>query len=464
MDDLFDLGSRPLTRPGKALALAWAIEIAAVIMGLLLAVFAGIEGSDGSFFAICIAILPFAALSIIELTKIPLVRLAFQVRSVCWRLIATAALLLVTGATFENFVFGFERGFNERIRSVENAEQAVLTGERELQIANARVPELTARQTEITARLATLQEQVAGTRQQTQRDIEDVRTNNTAGSLAAERTRLEKELTGLDQRREAAMNNERARCRSNPNVRCGVSAVAGSFGRQRDEINHRISRLTDEQHAQDATAGADVTSARQQRDAQLAGLERERKRLGEELDGVRDRLATAHAVALQGDERVAQAGRARDEMIEKSQLHRLSMALFGDHEPGTVGKTKRLFVVSLAGIVALVGSLLAALQYAAENGKAPRRRPLARALRGYVARPRRAVPVRRRHYTPKERIGAVRNLRGWLARRRRSNLPVRVKEIIKEMPIDRLKIIFLPLDATEEQVAQARRDARQEAA
>ncbi len=449
MDDLINPGNRPRTRPGKMPALAWLIELAAVGTGLLLAVSAGFEGSDGGMVAFTIAMLPFAALSIVELAKIPLVGRAFQVRSIGWRLLAAAALLLITAATFENFVFGFERGFNERIRSVAIAEQAVLTGERELQIANARVPELTARQAEITARLAALQEEVAGIRQQAQRDIEDARTNNTAGSLATERIRLEQELTGIDQRREAALSNERARCRSNPNMRCGISTVAGSFGRQRDDLSRRINHLIDEQHAQDATAGADATNARQQRDAQLAGLGRERKSLQEELDGVRDRLATAHATALQGSEGVAQAARKRDEMVERSQLHRLSMILFGDHEPGTVERTKRLFVVSLAGIVALVGSLLAALQHAAENEKAPRRR---------------AIPPRRRQEKPRERTGVIRNLRGWLARRRRSNLPVQVKEIVKEVPVDRLKIVFLPLDATEEQIAQARRDARQEAA
>lgn len=449
MNGLFDVGGYSQLRRGKALVLAWVVEIAAVIMGLLLAVFAGIEGSDGGMVALSIAMLPFVALSVVELTKISLVGLAFQVRSPWWRLLAAAALLLVTAATFENFVFGFERGFNERIRSVGIAEQAVLAGERELQIANARIPELTARQADITARLAVLQEEVAGIRQQAQRDIEDVRTSNTAGSLATERVRLEQELTGLDQRREAALNNERTRCRSNPNVRCGTSTIANSFGRQRDDLNRRVNRLTDEQHAQDATASADVASARQQRDTQLANLDRERKSLQEELDKVRDRLATAHAMALQGSEGVAQAARKRDEMVEKSQLHRLSMVLFGDHEPGMVERTKRLFVVSLAGIVALVGSLLAALQHAAENEKAPRRR---------------AIPLRRRYEKLKERTGVIRNLRGWLARRRRSNLPVQVKEIIKEVPVDRLKIIFLPLDATEEQIAQARRDARQEAA
>ena len=367
MNGFINVEDHPQTRPGKALAFAWLVETVAVIMGLALAAFAGIEGSDGGMVALCIATLPFAALSVIELTKLPLVGLAFQVHSVWWRLIAVVALLLVTAATFENFVFGFERGFNERIRSVEIAEQAVLASERELQVAHARIPQLTARQAEITTRLASLQEEVAGIRQQAQHDIEDVRTSNTAGSFATERARVEQELAGLDQRREAALSNERARCRANPATRCNISTMASSFGRQRDELTRRISRLTDEQRAQDATTGADVASARQRRDAQLAGLDRERKGLGEELDGVRDRLATAHAATLQGSEGVAQAARKRDEMMEKSQLHRLSMVLFGSHERETVEKTKRLFVVSLAAIVALVGSLIAAMHHAAQD-------------------------------------------------------------------------------------------------
>ena len=459
----FVYGEHP-ERPSKALAFAWLVEAVAVAMGLVLAVFAGIEGSDGGIIAISVAVMPFMALSVVELTKIPLVGLAFRVRSIPWRLIAVAALLLVTTATFENFVFGFERGFNERIRSVEIAEEAVLTGERELQVANVRIPQLTARQTELTTRLAALQEEVAGIRQQAQHDINDVRTSNTAGSFATERARVEQDLSSLDGRREAALNNERARCRANPDTRCNVSTMAGSFQRQRDDLNRRIGRLTDEQRAQDATTGADVASARQHRDAQLAELDHERKGLDAELGGIRDQLATAHAAALQGSEGVAQAAHKRDEAIEKSQLHRLSMVLFGNQERGTIERTKRLFVVSLAAIVALVGSLIAAMHHAAENAGGPRRRLLTNALRGYVARHRRAIPVRRRCDTPRERVGAVRNLRGWLARRRRSNLPVQVKEVVKEVPVDRLKIVFLPLDATEEQVAQARRDARQEAA
>lgn len=41
---------------------------------------------------------------------------------------------------------------------------------------------------------------------------------------------------------------------------------------------------------------------------------------------------------------------------------------------------------------------------------------------------------------------------------------MQIKEVVKEVPVDRLKIIFPPLDATEEQIAQARHEAWQEAA
>lgn len=450
-------------RSGKALVFAWLLEAVAVIMGLILAVFAGIEGSDGGVIAISIAILPFAALSVVELTKIPLVGLAFQVRSLVWRVIAVCALLLVTVATFENFVFGFERGFNERIRSVEVAEQAVAVRQSELDIANTRLPQLTARQGEITTRLGTLRDEVAGIRQQARQDIDDARTSNTGSSYSSERAEAEKELAGLDGRREAALNAERVRCRSNPDTRCNISAIAGGFQRQRDGLAKKIANRTEEQHKQDAASGADQANARQRRDASLAGLDRERTGLEQELDAVREHLIAAHTVSLQGSNAVAQTARQRDAMIERSQLHRLADVLFGDHQKDTLEKTKRAFVVSLAAIVAMVGSLIAAMHYAAQNERGQRRGLIGKAIRGYVARHRRAIPVhQRRIYTPKERAGFVRNLRGWAARRRRGKLPVVVREVVKEVPVDRLKIVFLPLDATEEQIAKAREDARRE--
>ncbi len=62
MNGFIDVGARPQMRRGKALVIAWLVEAVAVIMGLVLAAFAGIEGSDGGIVALTIATLPFAAL------------------------------------------------------------------------------------------------------------------------------------------------------------------------------------------------------------------------------------------------------------------------------------------------------------------------------------------------------------------------------------------------------------------
>ena len=75
--------------------------------------------------------LPFAMLSAVELTKIPLVALLFGVDGARWRVLALVGLACVTAATFANFVFGFERGFNERIRAVQTAEQVTLDSQRD---------------------------------------------------------------------------------------------------------------------------------------------------------------------------------------------------------------------------------------------------------------------------------------------------------------------------------------------
>jgi hypothetical protein len=463
------------TRPKKALVFAWMVEALAVIMGLVLAVFAGIEGSDSGAVAMAIAILPFAALAIIELTKIPLIALAFEVRGFLWKLVALVALVFVVGATFENFVFGFERGFNERIRTVEKAEQEVKSAKSQQELARTRVPQMTARQTEITARLAVLRDEATAIRQQAQQDIADTRGNNTAAGLRAEREQVERDIVAIDQRRDADLNRERARCRV-PNVPCNISAITNNYARQRAGLAQRITALMQQQREQDGAASIEVASARQKRDANLAEKERERTTLQTELNAVREQLVDAQQVLLEGTDRVAAAEHHRDEMIERSQLHRLSMVLFGSHERATLEETKRLFVVSLSAIVAVIGALIAAMHFAADLhaqreaegafgkvARPPPRRLISKAVRGLLARRRRRLPVGEAlKRASRERRGLIRNIRGIAARRRLRTEIVTIKEVPKEVFVDRLKIVYLPLDATEEEVARARRDAERD--
>jgi hypothetical protein len=163
---------------------------------------------------------------------------------------------------------------------------------------------------------------------------------------------------------------------------------------------------------------------------------------------VREALAAAQDTAARGGEAAQRAARARDELVERSQLHRLAATLFGRQDRETLERTKRLFVVSLAGIVALIGTVIAAMHYAvaataaqgeheAEGTTAPRPRrrgPLSAAVRAYLARRRRALSLK----------------------------PVlQVQEVVRtvEVPVDRLKLVYLPLEATEQQVAAVRREA-----
>ena len=101
------------------------------------------------------------------------------------------------------------------------------------------------------------------------------------------------------------------------------------------------------------------------------------------------------------------------------------------------------------------------MHFAAQRAGTPQRRPLVNAMRHYLARKRRRLPILRDiREEMRQRHAMIRNLRGWLLRRRRKLLPVVVKTEIHEVevPIDRLKLVFVPLNATEDQIAEIRRD------
>lgn len=458
-----EAGQRASVPNNKALYLAWAVEVVAVGMGLLLAAYAGFEGSDAGFFAGAVALIPFAALSIIELTKIPLVGLSFQVKAFKWKVLAFAALLVVTVATYENFIFGFERGFNERLRTVENSEQAVRVQENASKLAETRIPHLTELQTDLTNRLTALREEVDGIHRQAQQDIADSRATDMSNTYRSDRERLDSEITRLSRERDANVERERRRC--SPNVRCSPTTVLNTYNGRINDVQREIEALNERQRSERDTAQNDVAAARAKRDADLELREAQRNGLQQQLETVRSQLSEARQTVLLSEEKVATASRHRDEMIEKSQIHRLAMVLYGKQDRATVEETKRLFVMSLAAIVAIIGTVLATMHYAALHSREPVRQPIANAIRGYLARRRRSIPVLTDlREAVRQRHGIARNVRGWTARRRRTTMPVHVKIVEKEVLVDRLKLVFIPLNATEEEIMAARREAAKEAA
>ena len=449
-----------LPRRLDALLCAWIVEIIAVSMGLTLAVFAGIEGSDGGGAAVLIAMLPFAMLSAVELTKIPLVALLFGIDSARWRLLALFGLACVTTATFENFVFGFERGFNERIRAVQTAEQVVLDSQRAVDLARNQVADLTSRQTEVNNRLNTLAAETAAIRQQSFDAIHDARASGTTASLSAELAQVDQASRALDAREFAELEREGIRCHRIATP-CRTWAIHQSFRQQRDTLNRQNATLTDQIKRQQSDSSLTISATQSRGTLDLALRDRERQTLELEATHLRSDLATAQGKVLREGEALSAAQRTHDARLDRSQLHRLAGVLFGDASPASVERTKRLFVLSLSAIVAVIGSLIAAMHFAAQRAAAPQRRPLVNAMRHYLARKRRRLPILRDFREEmRQRHAMIRNLRGWLLRRRRNLLPVVVKTEIHEVevPIDRLKLVFVPLNATEDQIAEIRRE------
>lgn len=445
----------------KAIVIAWLVECAAVTLGLVLSVVAGIEGSADGPATVAVAILPFAALSVIELTKIPLVRLTFRADRICWRILGTLALVVVTCATFENFVFGFERGFNERIRAVEVASTRVDDLRRQAADAGAEVRDLDGQIAQLQGELDQAQKNAAAARQQEQADMADAQRDDDSARLDAEQQRLLAEQARSDHARDVALVAERRRCAALP-ASCHLGAIAATYRRQHDAIDRHIASLDKDAEQARKTRTDQEASARQQRDAGLKGVTARQAALNAELDRLTLRRTQARQTASTAQGSLSDALRTRDALIDRSQLHRLADILYGNHEDAALQRTKRCFVISLAAIVAVIGTVLAALYYAAQAAQGRRRRrPLVDALRAMIARRRRHIPVLRDiEAATRERHRLVRSLRAWVARRRRRV----VRTVIREVPVDRLKIVYLPLDMTEDDLAAVRREAAREAA
>ncbi|WP_048859634.1 hypothetical protein, partial [Acidisphaera rubrifaciens] len=370
----------------KAIVIAWLVECAAVTLGLVLSVVAGIEGSADGPATVAVAILPFAALSVIELTKIPLVRLTFRTDRLCWRILGALALVVVTAATFENFVFGFERGFNERIRAVEVAATRVDDLRRQAADAGAEVRDLDGQIARLQGELGRVQTDAAAARQQEQGDLADARNDDDSARLDGERQRLLAEQARADHEHDVALAAERRRCAA-PSVSCRITAINKAYYHQHEAIGRRIESLDAEAaKARQARTDQEAT-ARQQRDADLRAATARQAALSADLDRLTQRRAQARQTVTTAQDSLSDALRTRDALIDRSQLHRLADILYGNHEDAALQRTKRIFVVSLAVIVAVIGTVLATLYYAGQAAQGRRRRrPLVDALRALIAR------------------------------------------------------------------------------
>ena len=127
----------------KLLVAAWIIEIIAAFIGLFFAISRLIPSLDGTALGSITGFqgaLPFLAVAIIELTKIPLAYACYEVNNNKWKFVFGFALLAVTFVTFETFFMSFESYQSQLTKQLRPTLDRITTLEREINSAeNAKI-------------------------------------------------------------------------------------------------------------------------------------------------------------------------------------------------------------------------------------------------------------------------------------------------------------------------------------
>ena len=136
---------------------AWAIEILAALIGLLIAAIIAhqayyelpeAEKTYGAGINALIGALPFLVIAIIEPTKIPLAYGLYKVKLFGWKMLILVALLALTFVTFETMFTGLERNLNNITNKVVRTQNQINTlngklseTERQISEIEAKTPE-----------------------------------------------------------------------------------------------------------------------------------------------------------------------------------------------------------------------------------------------------------------------------------------------------------------------------------
>lgn len=504
-------------KSSQALAFAWLIEIIAVFMGFILAAYAAYEiESKSSIIALIISMLPFIALSIIELTKIPLVALAFKVHAFKWRFLAILALLCITTATFENFIFGFERGFEQRLLAIKELEDNAR------KIENNKIDKAE-KLNDLEKNLASVESQIAAV----ENNLKELANNDRDKKeqlkllddkkqrISTEIKDIELKIRSLDQRESSdkdrlvdsakakndyiyrqieELNKQIAtvtdnkdkeysaalvRCAQNarvdPNFRCTAGSIQIQKNREVSRLNSEKAELN-KQMSFDSGQNVNLSSERKEynndldnRREELSRVESEQNKKFEEITAEtqkeREKIsADRSSLEKRKEQLISEINNARSESREasyilndtnkkledyksKSQMHRLSAIFYGNSDQANLDRTKNIFIISLSVIVALLGTVVATMHYASllPIEKTNNFSKLSKSIRGLIVRLRKKNSVIKT--VEVEKIVE-------------KEKPVEVEKVVeKPIYIDRVKLIYLAKDATEEEIAKVRAEA-----
>jgi hypothetical protein len=251
---------------------AWAIEIVAALIGLLIAGLTAvstrqdildIEGGTslqaGDWLTVFVGALPFVMVAVVELTKIPLATASYIANSATWRTIFVSGLLILMFITAETMMNGFERSFNSRTY--------ILEGERK----NLAVVE---------ENIENRQSEISLLNQLTRESIEESH-SNAIGQLSKERDETLKSL----QLEEASI------------IESFSSPTAGTIKSQLDDVDKRISSLRERNMEIRAQAGrrrdTDLTRTQSRFQESLATLDSELAALLVERENISSRFQNA---------------------------------------------------------------------------------------------------------------------------------------------------------------------------
>jgi hypothetical protein len=401
----------------RSLQVAWSVEIACVGIGLLMAIVVGFEaaGIGPGIFAAA----PFVAAAVVELARIPLVRMYFAAHGLFWRLLAVAAILLAGALTAENLIFGFERAFTVRIEEVRRAAQA----------ADSATAAVRRAETETIAAAAAVQ------------SLADQR----ASILSQMENRRQMTNTDIDRAEQAANRGRESATRDLEAAQRAREALATQQGRERTRMaalcnqDHELCRMTNllrthaaqmaekERHIGDARAAIAALDERTAgvRESGQRVRDEELLRLGGDIEALDLRMATERERQAEKQSALASAAQveshARDDadaLRGHSQMHRMARFFLGADDNNAALRMLGWFSIVSAVVLSTVGSVLAAVHYRVQTQ--PPRAPNA----------------------PSKISNAIRR---WIARRRGRYSVVKTVEVVQRVEVPVEKIVEKPV-------------------
>ena len=423
--------------PGsKMLIAAWTIEGACILIGLTLAIAAGLEVASSPWMALSAA-LPFAAAAVVESGRIPLVRGFFYARGLVWRAVALVGVLVVGCLTFENLIFGFERAFAVRIEGVRAAAETSAAADRRVADLSGGAQAASGRREEFQRQLALLaEERVAADKRATDdQSMAGKAGGDALGTANEEIARLDREISTTAARQEKEMAGAWAYCKARELSPCNALPLT-RHANERKALEGRIAEVRKTRNDRATKTDAEREAALNERRAALTSVDARTRDVQQRLDAAQ-RSADQAAHDLTTAQAQAQgASREAEALRRTSQMHRLAMVVFGSTSDDNASRTLGVFASISAAVLALAGSLIAAIHYRLETQGAEFSRPgrgvLARALRNSLARLRRGKPVERRIVVEKT-----------------IEVPVEVPVVrIVEKPVEVAVAIAIPVTAT----------------